>query len=165
MDILFCCITTGVKRKHILKDSYWMFAKRNSIWSEWSDLYRSICDQLFNFFIWKIKRPSLKPEGLRVNVWPLSSIYQGVTLTWPGRQTSYSLAHHHFESAQETTWRRDWGGLLSSSERCISFFWSLSRKETLNTHQRLIWRTFLQCVHVCLCMRFLLAFIFIQSVQ
>lgn len=115
--------------------------------------------------MWKIRIPSLKPEGLRVNVWPLSSIYPGVTPTWSGRQTSYSLAHRHFESAQETTWRRDWGGLLSSSERCISFFWSLSRKETLNTHQRLIWHTFLQCVcmYVCACLSYLLLYLFRAS--
>lgn len=141
--------------------------RRNWIWSEWQDLYRSICNQLLHFFflIWKIKTPSLKLKGLRVNVWPRSLIYPGVTLTWPGRQTSYSLARHHFESAQETTWRRDWGGLLSSSERCISFFWSLSRKETLKTHQRLIWRTFLQCVsmYVCACVSYLLLYLFRAS--
>lgn len=47
---------------------------------------------------------------------------QGEALTWLGPGTSYNPAHRRSGRAQETTWRRGWGGPSSSGERCTSFF-------------------------------------------
>lgn len=77
----------------------------------WSPALRSVCEQDWGT-IWA-------PRGPRS---PPSSPHPGETLTWPAPGTSYNPAHHRSEDAQETTWRRGWGGLLSSGERCTSFF-------------------------------------------